>query len=184
MNSPAESRIGGILQRANGGDEAAWDELFRIVWEEWHALARAKMRREARPHTLETSALVNEAWLRLQDEGRLEFENTRHLHGAVDKAMDRVLVDHARGKARKKRGGGRDRVDLEDAEAAPPGIDLDVAAALDELHGRDARAASVTLLRYAYGYTNDEVAAILGISPRTVREDWRIARAWLRTRLG
>ena len=85
MAARSESRIGGILARANGGDADAWDELFSIVWEEWHALARAKMRREARPHTLETSALVNEAWMRIQREGRLDYENTRHLHGAVDR---------------------------------------------------------------------------------------------------
>ena len=184
MQSPSESRIGGILERANRGDVTAWDELFLIVWEEWHALARAKMRREARPHTLETSALVNEAWLRIQREGRLDFQNTRHLHGAVDKAMNRVLVDHARGKARLKRGGEFERVDLEDAESTPEGIDLDLASALEEFQAIDARAATVALFRYAYGYTNDEVATILGVAPRTAREDWRIARAWLRRRLG
>lgn len=184
MQSPTESRIGGILARANAGDIAAWDEFFAVVSEEWHALARAKMRRESRPHTLETSALVNEAWLRLQRDGRLDFENTRHLHGAVDQAMNRVLVDHARGKARIKRGGEFERVEREDAEATPNGIDLDLAAALEEFQAIDARAASVALFRYAYGYTNDEVSALLGIAPRTVREDWRIARAWLRRRLG
>ncbi|MHC4846872.1 MAG: ECF-type sigma factor [Planctomycetota bacterium] len=184
MQSPSESRIGGILARANGGDIAAWDELFRIVWDEWHALAHAKLRRESSPHTLETSALVNEAWMRIQREGRLDFQNTRHLHGAVDQAMNRVLVDHARGKARLKRGAEFARVDLHDAESTPAGIDLDLATALEEFQAIDARAASVALFRFAYGYTNDEVAAILGIAPRTVREDWRIARAWLRSRLG
>ncbi len=183
MTTPSKSRIGDILKRANSGAAAAWDELFALVWEEWHALARAKMRHEGRPHTLETSALVNEAWMRIQRDGRLDYENTRHLHGAVDQAMERVLVDHARRKDRIKRGSDWVRVDIGEAESAPPGIDLDLAAALEQFQKIDARAASVALFRYAYGYTNDEVAAILGVAPRTAREDWRVARAWLRARL-
>ena len=179
------SRIRSILARANSGDTDAWDEFFALVFEEWHALARAKMRRESPAHTLETSALVNEAWLRLQQDGKLDFENTRHLHGAIDQAMNRVLVDHARKKGSLKRGGEHARVELEDAEgeATPDGIDLDLAAALEEFQRIDGRAASVALFRYAYGYDNAEVATILQVSDRTVREDWRVARAWLRRRL-
>ncbi len=154
-----------------------------LVYAELHRLAAAKMRGEQVGHTLQPTALVSEAYMRLQ--GRLGSANDRrHFFALAAAAMRNVLVDHARAKRSDKRGGGAVRVTLSGIGLKP--IDIDVLAldaALTELAERDARAARVVELRFICGYTDNEVCDILEESFSTVRRDWEYARAWLKHRL-
>jgi RNA polymerase sigma factor (TIGR02999 family) len=183
VSGEAETRVTQLLGAIRAGDPAARDELLPVVYEELRSLARGRMAAEAPGHTLQTTALVHEAYLRLLGQGDASWENRRHFYGAASEAMRRILVEHARRRQTRKRGGDRRRVDLEmiggvfDAE---PADTLSLDKSLEELKQRDGRMYDIAMLRHFCGLTNEETARALDISPRTVRREWGYARLWLR----
>jgi RNA polymerase sigma factor (TIGR02999 family) len=171
-----------LLQRWSDGDAAALDALLPVVHAELRRLAGSYMRRERDDHTLEPTALVHEAYLRLVDQRDVRWNSRGHFFAIAAQAMRRVLVDHARAHVAGKRGGGAERVTLSGLPAEGASQDLDVLwlhEALDELARLDARQARVVELRYFAGLTVDEVAAVLETSPATVKRDWDSARKLL-----
>ena len=174
-----------ILEAIQHGDPKAADELLPLVYQELRKLAAQKMAREQPGHTLQATALVHEAWLRLGDG---VFANRAHFFGAAAEAMRRILVERARRKHREKRGGGAEHVDVAELEiAAPLGNEeesLAVHEVLDRLAVHDARKAEVVKLRYFVGFSFEEVAEVLGISVPTAKRDWAYARAWLHQEIG
>src|SRR5436190_23239124 len=174
-----------ILHSIQQGDLKATDELLPLIYAELRRLAAAKMAREQPGHTLQATALVHEAWLRLGDGA---FANRAHFFAAASEAMRRILIERARRKHREKRGGGAEHVDVSELEiAAPPGNEeeaLEVDAALDRLAAHDARKAEVVKLRYFVGFSFEEAAEVLGISVPTAKRDWAYARAWLHQEIG
>ena len=169
-----------ILHAIREGDARAGDELMSAVYAELRRMAGAKMACEQPGHTLQATALVHEAWMRL---GEQTFENRAHFFSAAAEAMRRILVDRARRAARGKHGGGAAHVDLAGLEIAAPIADgaelLAVHDALDRLAEHDARIAELVKLRYFAGLSFEETAEVLGVSVRTAKRDWSYARAWL-----
>jgi len=166
------------------GSRAA--ELLPLVYDELRALARARMAQEKPGQTLQATALVHEAWLRVAADGDVRWNGRGHFFGAAARAMRRILVEQARGKARLKRGGGRARQDVEALEIAAPGPGDDVLAveeALARLESEDPRKARVVELRYFAGLTVEETAAALELSVGTIEREWRFVRAWLQVQL-
>ena len=182
----ARGEVTRLLALAGGRDDA-WSELLPIVYGELQAIARRQVAGERDGHTLQATALVHEAWMRLAGDREMEWSSRRHFFGAAARAMQRVLVDHARAVQAQKRGGGRARVTItfegvsEDAE---PERVLAVSDALEVLEREDARAAEVARLRYFAGLEVPDVAAALSISERTVAREWAFARARLAEMLG
>jgi RNA polymerase sigma factor (TIGR02999 family) len=171
-----------LLKAWNDGDPLAPDKLAPLIYAELRKLARRSMRRESAQHTLETGALINEAYLRLADWKNARWENRAHFYGVAAQIMRRVLVDHARAHAYQKRGGGARPLSLEEAivaapDRAPALLALD--EALDRLAKRDPRKASVVELRFFGGLSVEETAAVLNVSPFTVIRDWNFVKAWL-----
>jgi RNA polymerase sigma factor (TIGR02999 family) len=173
-----------LLVKLGQGNEHAAAELLPLVYDELRALAQRQLRQERPDHTLQPTALVHEAYLRLIGGSEVQPEDRNHFFALAAQAIRRVLVDHARARGRCKRGGGRARVPLEEIAPpmAPPDTDLDLLA-LDEALSRLAevhpRCARVVELRYFGGCTKEEVAQLLDVSSGTVERDWRIARGWL-----
>jgi RNA polymerase sigma factor (TIGR02999 family) len=170
-----------LLSAAGGGDRRALELLYDSVYAELRDLAAAGMRRERAGHTLQPTALVNEAYLRLNPASGA-FENRRHFFGAAAQAMRRILVDHARAKQAGKRGEGAQRVTLADLAISAPETDLDVLAvseAVDRLAAEDPHLAEVVNLRFFVGLSIEDAAQALGSSPATIKRDWVFARAWL-----
>ena len=168
-----------LLDALQRGEPAAAGALLTEVYAELRQLARAKMAREQPGHTLQPTALVHEAWLRLGDQ---RFENRAHFFGAAAEAMRRILVEAARRKHAARRGGGHAHADVDEIQIAAPVPDdelLAVHEALDRLAAQDARKAELVKLRYFAGLTIDEAADVLGISAPTAKRDWTYARAWL-----
>jgi RNA polymerase sigma factor (TIGR02999 family) len=161
-------------------------EILPLVYDELREIARRYMAKERDAHTLQTTALVNEAYLRLCDARNLGGAGRNEFFAAAANVMRRVLIDHARGKGRDKRGGDLQRVSLSGVDVAATGDSFDLIA-LDDALGRfaklDPRAAKVVELRFFGGMTVDEAAEVLGVSKRTVNDDWAFARAWLRREL-
>jgi RNA polymerase sigma-70 factor, ECF subfamily len=176
-----------LLVRWEGGDRAALDALMPLVEQELRQLARSYLRRERSGHTLQPTALVNEAYLKLIDQRDARWQSRAHFYGVAAQLMRRILVDHARARAAGKRGGpGRYAVTLSEADrvSAQPAIDiLAVNEALEELSALDSQQARVVELKFFGGLTIEETAEALGISHATVERDWKAARAWLRRRL-
>ncbi len=175
-----------LLQGGHGGADRA-EELLPLVYDELRALARARMSREAPGQTIQATALVHEAYLRLVGEEDPGWDGRSHFFGAAAQAMRRILVEQARGKARLKRGGGRGRVELDEAlvnAAAPDDEVLAVDEAVRRLERQDARKGRIVNLRYFAGLTVEETAAALGVSTGTVERDWRFIKAWLQVELG
>ena len=171
-----------LLRAWSEGDEAALNELVPLVERELHRLARAHMRRERRSHTLQATALVNEVFLRLAQSPAPRWQNRGHFVGVAARLMRQVLVDHARSRGSRKRGGGVRRVPLENAPLITPEPELDVLAvdrALDAFAKIDPRKSRVVELRFFGGLSVDETADLLGISVETVKRDWRVAKLWL-----
>ena len=162
------------------------DPLLELTYAELRRLARSHLRRERPDHTLDATGLVHEAWLRLARDRDQAFVNRAHFFGAASRAMRRVLVDHARGRAAGKRRAERVTLSAVDGLAgsapSPPDV-LAIDAALDELAAINERLARVVECRVFAGFTIPETAAALGVSHTTVSEDWRLARAWLHRRL-
>ncbi|MEZ5426267.1 MAG: sigma-70 family RNA polymerase sigma factor [Pyrinomonadaceae bacterium] len=180
-------QITALLHEWKKGKKDAFDQLFPFVYHELRRRASAYLRNERRGHTLQTTALVNEAYLKLVDKDEIEWEDRNHFFAIAAQAMRRILVDHARTKKRKKRGGENEDLPLEEARfvsATEKSVDL-VALddALNELAQFDRRQAQVVELKYFGGMTVDETAEVLGISNVTVRRDWNMAKAWLHGRL-
>jgi len=169
-----------LLDAIQQGDARAGEELLPLVYAELRQLARAKMAREPSGHTLQPTALVHEAWLRLGD---ARFENRAHFFGAAAEAMRRILIERARRKLAGKRGANAEHLNADEVEiAAPTEKDdelLAVHEALDAFAAHDARKAELVKLRYFAGLTIEESAEVLGISAPTAKRDWTYARAWL-----
>jgi len=174
-----------LLHAWRDGDAAAADRLIRLVYDELHAIAEARMRGEAAGHTLQSTALVHEAYVRLAG-ADISWTDRKHFFAAAARAMRRVLTDHARARRTDKRGGELARVTLANVEAQDADDRLDLVAldeAIDELAAQDSRKASAVELHYYAGLSYEEIAEALDISPATVHRDLRMARAWLLGRL-
>lgn len=178
-------RITLLLDRWSNGDTKAFEEMVPLVYTELKRLAQHLLKNERSGHTLQSTALVHEAYLRLVDQTRIGWNGRAHFFGAAARAMRRVLVDHARARNAQKRGDGAVRVDLDHVTIAVE-PDLDVLAldrALDELAAFDPERARIVELRYFGGLSVEEAAAILDSSPATVKRHWTVARAWLFRRI-
>ena len=175
------SEVTRILERAQREDPAAAGELLPLVYEELRRLAAQKMVRESAGQTLQPTALVHEAWLRLTGEKAPTFANRAHFFAAAAEAMRRILIDNARRKRAQRHGGGHVRVDIQELELAVAKDDdlLAVHEALDKLAAEDKPMAELVKLRFFIGLTNKEAAETLGVSEPTVERWWSFARAWL-----
>ena len=179
-DTPAE--VTRLLRAWSDGDTGALDQLTPIVYDELRRLAARYMGRERPSHTLQTSALINEAYLRLVDAQAVRWQNRSHFFGVSAQVMRRILVDFARARRNLKRGGGAPPLSLDEAMVSVPERSADLLAldeALERLAALNPRQSRVVELRYFGGLTEEEVAEALSISPRTVRNDWGLARAWL-----
>jgi RNA polymerase sigma factor (TIGR02999 family) len=171
-----------LLIAWRNGEPAALDELIPLVQNELRRLARNYMRRQKPGHTLQTTALVNEAYLRLVDSNRVNWQDRNHFFAISAQLMRRILVDAARRKNSQKRGGDRFQVTLDDALNIADEKDTNIIAldeAMQELATLNPRQSQIVELRYFGGLTEEEIAAMLDVSTRTVRRDWNLARAWL-----
>ena len=181
MADPRED-VTEVLEQLRGGDQRAADKLLPLVYDEFRALARHYLTQERANHTLQPTALVHEAYMKLVDQTRVDWQGRNHFFAVAAQAMRRILVDHARSRQRDKRGGGRARVALDEAIALSPQKDEDVLAldeALEKLAQLDPRQAKVVELRFFGGLSVEETAEVLGISTQSVLRDWKLARAWL-----
>ena len=171
-----------LLRAWSDGDDDALEQLMPLVEAELRRLARGYMGRERRGHTLQATALMNEAFLRLTDARSIRWQDRAHFLGISARLMRRVLVDHARARGYRKRGGGSLRVTLDDALIASPDPAFDVLAldrALEALVKADSRKGRVVELRFFAGLSVEETAEVLHVSPDTVKRDWRLAKLWL-----
>jgi RNA polymerase sigma factor (TIGR02999 family) len=171
-----------ILDRANGGDRAAAAELLPVVYEELRRLATVKMGQQPPGQTLQATALVHDAWLRLTGSEQASWHDRQHFFRAAATAMRHILVDHARAKLRAKRGEGRAAVSLDDVDLAvdaPPETLLLVDEALEALGREHPENAELVKLRYYVGLDVEETARVLGVSEKTIKRRWIHARAWL-----
>ncbi len=171
-----------MLQAVARGERQASSDLLPLVYEELRRLASARMAREANGHTLQPTALVHEAWLRLVGDGDRNWENRAHFFGAAAEAMRRILIENARRKSRLKRGGGQARVDIEEIELADTTPDdkvLLIDDALERLQREDPDKAKIVTLKFFGGLTNQEVAQSLNVTERTVERQWAFAKAWM-----
>jgi RNA polymerase sigma factor (TIGR02999 family) len=175
-----------LLDELRGGDESRFPELVAAVQEELRVLAAAHLRRERADHTLQPTALVNEAYVKLVDQRERSWESRSHFLSIASRAMRRVLLEHARARLADKRGGGRGRVTLFEVESAldeQPEALVALDEALERFARIDAQNARVVELRFFGGLDTAETAETLGVSTRTVERGWRAARAWLRDQL-
>ena len=183
---PESPNVTGLLARASAGDAHATGELFPLVYDELKRLASQHLRNERANHTLQPTALVHEAYLRLVGPEDVAWENRAHFFGAAAQAIRRILTDHARAKGRQKRDPGGARVALEGLALAQPEVSDDVLAlseALDRLAAFDAQKARVVELRYFGGLSLEETARAMGVSVPTVSRYWEFARVWLHREL-
>ena len=179
-SSPGE--VTNLLIQLRNGNRDAESKLVPLVYGELRRLAARYMRGERPGHTLQATALVHEAYLRLAGNRKFDFQNRAHFFGLAASLMRRILVDHARAKQAQKRGGDEKQVSLDEAIVLQPGRHQQFLAldqALDRLAKIDARQSRIVELRYFGGLTEQEVAEVLGVSVRTVKRDWEAARAWL-----
>jgi len=181
-----EHEITQLLAEWREGNQAALDDLYPLVYDELHRLARRYMSRERKGHTLQTTALINEAYVRLVDQRNVHWANRSHFFAISAQIMRRILIDHARRHAYAKRGGGARQVSLDETATV---INEDLAEflrldeALKSLAELDPRRSQVVELKYFGGLNNDEIAGVLKISKNTVIRDWNMARAWLHSQL-
>jgi RNA polymerase sigma-70 factor, ECF subfamily len=181
VKTSSDGDVSTLLRAWSGGDQGALDKLAPIVYEELHRLARYYMSRERPGHSLQATALVNEAYLRLVDYKRMRWENRAHFFAVSAQLMRRILVDHAR-RHNLKRGGGVQHVAMEDTAVIGGDQDENLVAldaAMQALARIDSRKAQVVELRFFGGLTVEETAEVLKVSPVTVMRDWSTARAWL-----
>ncbi len=187
MPEAPDSKITQLLQGLGRGEPGKAEELLPLVYEDLRALARARMAREKPGQTLQATELVHEAWLRVLKQGDPGWNGRAHFFGAAARAIRRILVEQARRKARLKHGGGRERIEMAEAEIAIDGPHADLLAveeALHRLEEQDERKGRIVELRYFAGLTVEETARTLGVSIGTVEREWRFIRAWLLEELG
>ena len=181
-----QHRVTGLLQRWSGGDSKALDELTPLVYSEVRKLARSYLRRERSNHTLQATALVNEAYIRLVDQRKVQWQSRAHFFGIAAQMMRRVLVDHARTRNAEKRGSGEVPVVLDEALGVSNSRSLDLVRlddALEALAALDARQAKIVELRFFGELSIEETAEVVRLSPATVKREWAAARTWLRREL-
>ena len=187
QSAPVPPDVTDLLLAWSGGDRSAGEQLLQAVYGELHHQARRAMRLEPAHATLQATAVVHEAYLRLVDQRRVQWRNRAHFFGVSAQLMRRILVDHARARLADKRGGGQAHVTLSDGVNAPAAEDaMEVVAlheALERLAAMDPDQARIVELRYFGGLTIEETAEATGVSPTTVKAEWAIARAWLRREL-
>lgn len=186
MQAPSSKEVTQLLLAWSEGDKEALDRLMSVVYAELQRLARHYLRRERPGHTLQTTALVNEAYMRLIDARMVQWQNRAHFFAISARLMRQILVDFARERGYQKRGGGAHRVPLDEALVIGGQPDEDLVAldaALRGLAQIDERKSQVVELRFFGGLTVEETAGVLNVSPETVRRDWRLAKSWLRRRL-
>jgi len=184
MDSPATSpqRVTQLLAHWSQGDDGALGELTPLVYEELHRLAHHHMSRGHPDHTLQTTALVNEAYLRLAGQTSPNFTNRSHFFAVAAQAMRQILVNYAKASQSQKRGGGAIKVELDEAAIVSPEQSkaiVDLHEAIERLGALDSRKAQVVELKYFGGLNHDEIAEVMKISTVTVRRDWVFAKAWL-----
>jgi len=183
MTTPSTHDVTQLLVAWGHGDEKARDDLMPLVYDELHRLAHRYMRKERPGGTLQTSALVHEAYLRLIDQKHVQWQNRAHFFAIAAQMMRRILVDYARGRRNQKRGGDLVRITLDEAALISPDRIAGVVAldeALEGLAKLDPRKGQIVEMRFFAGLSIDEVAEILSVSPGTVMRDWTLAKAWLR----
>jgi RNA polymerase sigma factor (TIGR02999 family) len=182
-HTDAPRDVTGLLVRWGNGDQAALEELTPLVYDELRRLARAYLRHERQGHTLESTALVHEAYMRLVDQREVQWQSRNQFFGIAASLIRRILVDHARARLAAKRGGSSVKLSLDEAMAATEKKDLDLISlndALKALSETDSQQARIVELRYFAGLTIEETAEVIGISPATVKRDWLVAKAFLK----
>jgi RNA polymerase sigma factor (TIGR02999 family) len=183
----ASREVSRILGEAGAGRPVDAGALLPLVYERLRAIAAHRMAGERKDHTLQATALVHEAYLKLVDGAELDWTGKAHFYAAAAQAMRRILIDHARARGRRKRGGRRGKVPLDVVDLAvhdDPAEILSVDEAVRRLEKRDGRMAEIVKLRFFAGLSEAETAGVLGLSDRTVRREWVLARAWLQRELG
>ena len=186
MNEQTSPEVTQVLQNISQGDRDAVEQLIPLVYDEFRALAGSYLRRENPGHTLQPTALVNEAFLKLVDQKNVDWQGKSHFFAVGAQAMRRILCDHARSKSREKRGGDRQKISLNEEITLSPQRDEDLLAvdeALVKLSKVDPRQARIVELRFFGGMTVQEVAEVLEVSKRTVEAEWTMVKAWLRREL-
>ncbi|HKR58684.1 MAG TPA: sigma-70 family RNA polymerase sigma factor [Pyrinomonadaceae bacterium] len=186
MTTPSSHEVTQLLMAWSNGDQAALEQLTPLVHRELHRLAKGYMHQERRGHLLQTTALINEAYLRLIDWKDARWQNRAHFYGVAAQLMRRILVDFARARQQDKRGGGACQVSLDEAAAVSVEQTAEFIAldeALDQLATIDPRKSRIVELRFFGGLSEEETAEVLKVSPRTVRREWSLARAWLHREL-
>jgi len=184
---PAPQEVTQLLIAWSNGDQSALDKLMPLVYDELRQMARQYMSHQAPGHTLQTTALIHEAFIRLVDQKEKRFENRAHFFAVAAQAMRHILVDYARARSRAKRGGEVRVVSLEEAAIASEERAAELVAlddALDALDAFDPRKSRVVEMRYFGGLSVEETASVLKVSPDTVMRDWRLAKTWLLRELG
>jgi RNA polymerase sigma factor (TIGR02999 family) len=180
--TPPQHEITQLLAEWSEGNQSALDDLYPLVYDELHRLARRYMSRERKGHTLQTTALINEAYVRLVDQRNVHWANRSHFFAISAQIMRRILIDHARRHAYAKRGGGAPQVSLDEAATVVRNDSAELLRldeALRSLAEMDPRRSQVVELRYFGGLNNEEIAGVLHVSENTVTRDWNMARAWL-----
>jgi RNA polymerase sigma-70 factor, ECF subfamily len=183
ISAPTRKEVTRLLIDWSNGDRAALDRLMPLIYDELRQIARGYLQAERSDHTLQATGLVHEAYLRLVDQTTTTWQDRAHFFGVAAGVMRRVLVDHARRHRAEKRGGTWDKLELD--EALAPGISrsMDLVAlddALRDLAKRDPQQSQIVELRFFGGLTTEEAAEVLDVSPRTIKREWRLAKAWLR----
>ena len=182
MTNVDSQQITSLLVEWGNGDPTALEKLMPLVYDELRRMARRFMRRQSAGHTFQTTELIHEAYLKLARSGENSWQNRAHFFGVAAQAMRHILVDYARSKHSRKRGGWQERVTLDERfAAAPPNSDeiLLLDDAMRQLAALDERKCRVVELKYFGGLTTEEIAEVLKISPETVKRDWRFSRSWL-----
>jgi RNA polymerase sigma factor (TIGR02999 family) len=187
MSTPDPGAVTEILQRSRAGDRAALDQIFPLVYQELRRLARRQLAGQPAARTLTTTVLIHEAYLRLVDQRGAQFADRAHFYAYASRVMRAVLVDAARARSARKRGGDLKPVELDEAQLpveAQADLILAVDQALERLAREDERLARLVECRFFGGMTDEDLAEALGVSDRTVRRDWIKARTWLHAQLG
>ncbi|HEX5230348.1 MAG TPA: sigma-70 family RNA polymerase sigma factor [Bryobacteraceae bacterium] len=182
MNPEPAPDVTALLSSWSQGDQAALEKLMPLVYGELRRLASSYLRRERQHHTLQSTALVNEAFLRLVNQQHVQWRNRAHFYGIAAQMIRRILVDYARSQHAEKRGAGAVKLELDEAIAAVAQADLDLLGlndALEKLAGFDERQSKIVELRFFAGLSVEETAEVLQLSPATVKREWQTARAWL-----
>src|SRR5262245_796888 len=186
MPSVSQQRVTELLVQWSHGDDAALAELTQLVYDELRRVAHHHLSRQRPDHTLQTTALVNEAYLRLADQTNPRWQNRAHFFAVAARAMRQILVSYARSQQAQKRGGGAFKVDVNDVALVSPEESREIVElheALEQLSALDPRKAQIVELKYFGGLNYDEIAEVLKISRITVRRDWEFAKVWLYTEL-